>query len=326
LNGFIDEIIIDISSGKGGDGCVSFRREKYVERGGPDGGDGGRGGAIIFEVKNNLHTLSHISRKKYKAKSGMQGSSAKKKGIDGEDLVIPVPPGTRIIDFETKQVLAVLNKVDEQFSPIRGGNGGKGNWHYRSSANQTPQYAQKGQENKEMKLILELALIADIGLVGFPNAGKSSFMRHLTNSTTKVASYAFTTKIPHLGIYNLNYRPIILADIPGILEGASQGFGLGLKFLRHIEKTQGLLFLIDLSQDNYLEAFDLLLKELETYSSKLANKKRIILGTKLDLDNTQECLENLKEKYPQENIHGISTFSLEGIADISDLFINIIEN
>ncbi len=317
MTGFADETYIDVSSGKGGDGCVSFRREKYVPKGGPDGGDGGRGGDVIFIVKDNLKTLMHLRNKRvYKAENGRPGMGRRRHGRDGKDTVIEVPPGTLIKDAETGEIIKDLTQLDESWKALKGGSGGNGNWHYKSSVKQTPRYAQPGAPGEERRYHIELNVIADAGLVGFPNAGKSSLLKKITNADPRVGAYAFTTKIPNLGVLNLGYGHAVIADIPGIIEGASAGAGLGIKFLKHIARTSVLVFMIDLSSDNYLEAFEKLLGELREFSAELAGKKRIIAGTKLDLDGTSERLAELKEKYPDEDVIGISVYSNTGM----DLF------
>ena len=317
MTGFADETYIDVSSGKGGDGCVSFRREKYVPRGGPDGGDGGRGGDVIFVVRDNLKTLVHLRNKRvYRAENGRPGMGRRKHGRNGDDAVIEVPPGTLIKNAETGEIIKDLTELNDSWTMLKGGDGGNGNWHYKSSVKQTPRYAQPGQAGEELRLHIELNVIADAGLVGFPNAGKSSLLKKLTNANPKVGAYAFTTKIPNLGVLDLGYTHAVIADIPGIIEGASQGAGLGIKFLKHIARTSVLLFMIDLTDSNFLEAFDLLLDELEEFSPVLAGKKRIVIGTKLDLEGAEENLEELKKRLSGEKIIGISTFSHLGMDDL----------
>ena len=315
--GFADETFIDVSSGKGGDGCVSFRREKYVPKGGPDGGDGGRGGDVIFVVKENLKTLVHLRNKRvYRAENGRPGMGRRKHGRDGDNAVIEVPPGTLIKDPDTGRIIKDLTEVDQSWIALKGGDGGNGNWHYKSSVKQTPRYAQPGAEGQETRYHIELNVIADAGLVGFPNAGKSSLLKNITNADPKIGAYAFTTKIPNLGVLDIGYRHAVIADIPGIIEGASQGAGLGIKFLKHISRTSVLIFMIDLSDENYLEAFRKLLQELNEFSKELAAKKRIIVGTKLDVEGADKNLEELKKHLPDEDVIGISVFSHIGM----DLF------
>ncbi len=295
--GFSDETYIDVQSGDGGAGCVSFRREKFVPKGGPDGGDGGRGGDVIFVVKDNLRTLGHLKMvRSYRAENGRGGQGARMYGRDGRDIEIPVPPGTVIKNAETGEIIKDLSDSD-RFVFLKGGKGGLGNWHFRTSTHQTPRFAQSGEKGVSMRVGVELLVIADVGFVGFPNAGKSSLLNLLTNARSKVAGYPFTTKIPQLGVMRMWDKDVVLADIPGIIEGASEGLGMGFKFLRHISRTKGLAFLVDLSDDNYLTAYDVLSGEVEKYSKELGEKKRILIGTKIDEDGTEERFEELKKKY-----------------------------
>ncbi len=295
--GFSDETYIDVQSGNGGAGCVSFRREKFVAKGGPDGGDGGRGGDVVFVVKKNLRTLGHLKMVRvYRAENGRGGQGARMYGRDGKDVEIPVPPGTVIKNAETGEIIKDLSDC-ERFVFLKGGKGGLGNWHFRTSTHQTPRFAQSGEKGVSMRLGVELLVIADIGFVGFPNAGKSSLLNLLTNARSKVAGYPFTTKIPQLGVMRMHDCDIVLADIPGIIEGASRGQGMGFKFLRHISRTKGLAYLVDLSDENYLTAYDTLRSELKEYSPLLLEKRSILIGTKIDEDGAKEHFEELKRKY-----------------------------
>lgn len=314
--GFSDETYIDIASGNGGHGAVSFHREKFVPKGGPDGGDGGKGGDVIFVVKNNLRTLAHLKKKRtFRAENGRNGGGDNCTGRDGNNILISVPNGTVIKNAETGKVIKDLTGL-ESFTILRGGRGGKGNSHFKTSRHQTPRFAQEGEEGKEMRIGVELKLIADIGLVGFPNAGKSSLINAITNATSEVAPYPFTTKIPHLGMLRIYGEDVLIADIPGLLEGSSEGRGMGIKFLKHIERTHSLAFLIDLSEENALTAFDILLEELSTYSHKLSEKSRIVIGTKMDIEGTAEVLEELKKKYPNEKVLPLSVFDKELLHEI----------
>jgi len=327
VNGFVDETILDVNSGKGGRGAVSFRREKYIPKGGPDGGDGGKGGDVVFKVKSNLKTLSDLRYKKtFNAEDGKPGTGSRKHGRDGQNAVIEVPPGTVLKNPEADEIIKDLAELsdNEEWIFLKGGKGGMGNSHFATSTNQAPRYAQPGLPGISRTIKVELSIIADIGFVGFPNAGKSSLLNRLTNANPKIASYPFTTKIPNLGVYRIGYKDIILADIPGIIEGASKGAGLGIKFLKHINRTNGLLFLIDLSSENYLESFDILLNELNSFSSELVSKKRVILGTKTDIEGTEELLKLLEEKYPDEKIYGISVFSGQGLENINTIFYSLL--
>jgi len=317
VDGFVDETTIVVSSGSGGNGAVSFRREKYVPRGGPDGGDGGKGGDVVFAVKQNLKTLSHLKQKRnFKAGNGGKGMGQRMHGKDGADIVVTVPPGTVLRDPASGAQVADLTKDGESFLYLRGGRGGKGNSHYATSINQAPRYAQKGIEGETRELKAELHLIADIGLVGMPNAGKSTLLSVLTNAHPLVGDYPFTTRTPNLGLLRLPERDVILADIPGIIEGASHGRGLGLKFLRHIERCAALLFLVDLSAPDSLGTVRLLEAELETYSHALASRPRLIVGTKLDLPESTEGHAALAEAIPAEGFVAVSSFSREGLAPL----------
>ncbi len=325
---FADEALIEVSSGKGGNGCIAFRREKYVPKGGPAGGDGGRGGDVLFEIKRNMRTLVHLRHKRvFRAKNGLDGQGSKRFGAKGADCVIPLPPGCIIKDADTGELVYDFGDRIEGLIPfLTGGNGGWGNCHFKTSTNQAPRTALPGQEGKTRRLKIELNIIADIGLVGFPNAGKSSLLDYFTNARPKIAPYPFTTKIPNLGVLRIDEeQDIIIADIPGILEGASEGVGLGIRFLKHISRTAGLAFLIDLSDENYLTAYDTLCGELAAYSEELAAKKRVIIATKLDLEGTKERLKTLREKLSDVPVLGISVFNRWGLDEVRDAFVTLVE-
>ncbi|MDR1179958.1 MAG: GTPase ObgE [Spirochaetales bacterium] len=314
---FVDEVTLDVASGSGGAGCVSFRREKYIPRGGPDGGDGGRGGDVVFVVQRNLKTLRHLrGRPRLRAGNGSPGEGRQKHGRDGENIEILLPPGVLIKDAGTDACIREFLREGERWVFLEGGIGGKGNTHFKSSRIQAPRFAQPGMPGKERCLKVELNIIADIGFVGFPNAGKSSLLTVLSNARPEVADYPFTTKIPNLGVMSVYERELILADIPGIIEGASRGAGLGLKFLKHISRTAALAFLVDLSTEGWETAFDILLEELRGYSPVLAEKKRILVATKLDIAEAQEAWPRFREKYPDERTIGISAFTHAGLEDL----------
>ena len=317
MNGFVDETSIVVSSGSGGDGAVSFRREKYVPRGGPDGGDGGKGGDVVFAVRSNLKTLSHLKLKRhYRAGDGGRGGGQKMHGKDGADVEVPVPPGTVIRDPETGETVADLTVDRQTWVFLHGGRGGKGNSHYATSVNQAPRYAQKGIEGQTRELKAELHLIADVGLVGMPNAGKSTLLSVVTNAHPLIGDYPFTTRTPNLGLLRLPERDVILADIPGIIEGASQGKGLGLKFLRHIERCAALLFLVDLSAPDCTESVKLLEAELATYSPALASRPRLIVGTKLDLVEAEAGRAAMEAACPPGGFVAISAVTRRGLPDL----------
>lgn len=325
-NGFIDETFIEVSSGKGGAGSVSFRREKYVPNGGPDGGDGGDGGSVIFRVKSNLKTLSHISSKHtFKAKSGEPGKGRKMHGKNGEDIYIDVPPGTLIYDRDTEELLKDFSdNIDgETYHLFKGGKGGLGNWHFRTARKQAPKYAQEGMPGQTADLKIELNVIADIGFVGFPSVGKSSLLKAMTNANPKVAAYHFTTKIPNLGILRVFDKDVVLADIPGIIEGASEGVGLGFKFLKHIARTRALAFMIDMGDPEFLSTYDKLLVELEKYEPKLLEKKRFLVATKMDLEEAQENEKKLQENHPELKVMPVSIFTREGLDELRTAFLEM---
>lgn len=289
---FSDSVEITVSSGKGGAGCVAFRREKYVLQGGPNGGDGGKGGDVYFRVDNNTHTLAHFQgNKNLKAEKGQPGMGSNMAGKAGKPLVVIVPPGTQVVDVETGEVLLDLLEDGKEVLFLQGGKGGLGNVHFKSSTNQKPMYAQPGEPAVERVVRLDLKLIADVGLVGFPNVGKSTLISTVSNARPEVANYEFTTLTPKLGQITIDYDSYIMADIPGIIGGASEGKGLGLKFLRHIERTKTLLFMIDLA--SYLEMqyqYETLKKELEAFSPLLAERNFAIALTRADAMSPEEAV------------------------------------
>jgi GTP-binding protein len=318
MNKFADEAFIEVSSGKGGNGCVAFRREKYVPQGGPAGGDGGRGGDVVFEIRRNLRTLAHLRYKQsFKAENGRDGGGRGCYGRNGGDAVIPLPPGTVLKDPETGELIRDFGRDEAPFVFLKGGNGGWGNVRFKSSVNRAPRKALPGRSGERRQLKVELRVLADIGLVGLPNAGKSSLLDRFTNARPKIAPYPFTTKIPNLGVLTLDDRDIVLADIPGLIRGASGGAGLGIRFLKHISRTSALAFLIDLSEDACLEAFDVLYEELRAFSPALADKPRVLVGTKTDLEGAPDRLLSLKAACPGEDVLGISVFSGEGLPELA---------
>ncbi len=325
--GFSDETYLDVSSGNGGAGCVSFHREKFVPRGGPDGGDGGKGGDVVFVVKDNLRTLGHLKAvRAYKAENGRPGQGDRCFGRNGRDVEIPVPPGTVLRDAGTGKIIKDLTGL-ERFVFLKGGKGGLGNWHFRTSVRQAPRYAQPGEKGISMRVGVELQIIADIGFVGFPNAGKSSLLNMLTNARSKVAGYPFTTKIPQLGVMRYDDRDVVLADIPGILEGASTGLGMGIKFLKHISRTNGLAYLIDVSDERFIDAFDILKNELSEFSSSLAEKKSIIIVTKMDdAEDAEERFLKIKEKYPEIPCLPLSIYMDELLEPVKRAFMRLAEH
>lgn len=321
---FVDYTKILIKSGNGGNGAISFRREKYVASGGPDGGDGGKGGDIYFTVTPDANTLIDFRyNKKFKAEDGKNGSGGHCYGKSGEDLYIKVPKGTVIKDANTGKVIADLSEDGQTELILSGGKGGKGNSHFATSTRQAPHFAQDGQKGIEKEIILELKLIADVGLVGFPNVGKSTILSIVSAATPKIADYHFTTLEPNLGVVNTKKGSFILADIPGIIEGASKGIGLGLQFLRHIERTRLLLHVIDISGSegrNPVEDFYKINEELKEYSKKLAEKKQIIVANKADIMQNNKYYEKLANIAKKENIEifNISAATGKGINELME--------
>ena len=330
---FADEAVIEVHSGKGGNGCIAFRREKYIPHGGPNGGDGGKGGDVIICIKRNMRTLSKLRHHRiFKAKNGGDGMGWNKFGRDGDDVIIPVPPGTTIRDYETDELIHDFTSAegDERIVLLEGGKGGWGNVHFKSSTNQAPRYAHPGIPGETRTLKLELSIIADVGLVGFPNAGKSSLLTAFTNARPKIAPYPFTTKIPNLGVLRVDdERDIIIADIPGIIEGASEGAGLGFDFLKHISRTACLLFMIDSSDENHLTAYKTLRTELENYSPELMQKPRIILCNKIDVDGAAENAKKIADAiHAEENdtpVIAISVHSSKGMGAARNAIIELVD-
>jgi len=317
---FVDYVTIFCRSGKGGAGSAHLRREKYIPKGGPDGGDGGRGGDVILKGSSQLWTLLHLKYQKHLfATNGVNGSSALKSGAEGEDAIIEVPLGTVAKDADTGEVLFEITQNDEQRILMKGGRGGLGNNHFKTPTHQTPRYAQPGEPSIEGWRILELKLLADVGLVGFPNAGKSTLLSVLSSARPKIADYAFTTLAPNLGI--VQYRDdlsFVMADIPGIIEGASEGKGLGLRFLRHIERNSMLLFLIPADSKNIKEEYQILLNELKLYNPELLDKKRLLAISKSDmLDN--ELTAEIRKDLPKIPTVFISSITGTGISDLKDM-------
>jgi GTP-binding protein len=279
----IDKAKIQIKAGRGGDGAVSFRREKYVDRGGPDGGDGGKGGSVIFECSEQTHTLFDFYRlKNFKAGSGHPGERMQRHGKDGRDLVLKIPPGTQIFD-ERGEIIADMRTPGETYIAVKGGKGGLGNVHFKSATHQTPREASPGQSGEEKTITLSLKLIADVGIIGLPNSGKSTLISTLTSARPKIADYPFTTLEPNLGTVKYHDKNIILCDIPGLIEGAAKGKGLGHKFLKHIERTKILIHLVDATSANPSQDYKIIRNELGGYGEHLLDKKEIIVLSKSDL-------------------------------------------
>ena len=282
---FVDYVKIHAESGNGGKGSVHLHREKYITKGGPDGGDGGRGGHVIFRGSKNLWTLITFKFKKhFKAGHGAHGSKNRSSGADGKDIYIDVPLGTVVKDAETNDILFEITEDGEEKIVLKGGMGGRGNWHFKTSTNQTPRYAQPGVEGQETEIVLELKVLADVGLVGFPNAGKSTLLSVITSAKPKIADYEFTTLKPNLGIVEYrDFKSFVMADIPGIIEGAAEGKGLGHYFLRHIERNATLLFLIPIDSADISKEYEILLNELRKYNPELLDKERLVAISKCDM-------------------------------------------
>ena len=321
---FVDYVKINIYSGNGGKGSAHFRREKYITKGGPDGGDGGRGGHIIFVTDKSLWTLYHFKFKKhFKCGHGGDGSGSRSTGADGEDVIIRVPIGTVIKDFKTNNIIHETIEDGEEKIILKGGKGGLGNWNFRSSTNQAPRYAQPGIKGEEKQLVLELKLLADVGLVGFPNVGKSTLLKTLTSAKPKIGNYEFTTLKPNLGIVEYrDFKSFVIADIPGIIEGASEGRGLGHYFLRHIERNSVLLFLLSSESDDIVKQYEVLLNELKKYNPELLDKQRLIAISKSDLldeKQTSKIKKNISNKIMDVPFEFISSVSNIGLIQIKDL-------
>ncbi len=281
---FADEARINVKGGDGGNGCMSFRREKFVPRGGPDGGDGGDGGNVVFVVDPNLNTLVDFRyNRHFRAERGKHGQGAKKHGHNGADIIVSVPPGTVIRDAETETVIADMSEPEDRVVVARGGTGGRGNSHFATPTNQAPRRADPGRPGEEREVLLELKLLADVGLVGFPNAGKSTLLSRVSAAHPKIADYPFTTLQPILGIVRYgDYKSLVMADIPGIIEGAHEGRGLGLRFLRHIERTKVLLFLVECTSEDPAGDYRMLLDELASFSEAMLDKPRLVAFSKTD--------------------------------------------
>ena len=319
---FVDYVKINVASGKGGKGSTHLRREKYVAKGGPDGGDGGRGGHIILRGNSQFWTLYHLKFKRhFKAEKGNDGGKNRITGSNGKDIFIDVPLGTVVKNSTDQSTIFEITEEGEERIICEGGKGGRGNWHFKSSTNQTPRYAQPGLPNQEIQIILELKVLADVGLVGFPNAGKSTLLSVITDAKPKIADYEFTTLKPNLGIVKYkDFRTFIMADIPGIIEGASEGKGLGHYFLRHIERNSTLLFMIPSDSDDIVTSYKILLKELKKYNPEMLDKSRLIAITKSDLldeELMQEIELEIKEKIKEEFIF-ISSISNTGLTELKD--------
>ncbi|WP_025842902.1 GTPase ObgE [Porphyromonas gingivicanis] len=318
---FVDYVKIYCRSGKGGRGSAHFRREKYIPKGGPDGGDGGNGGSIYIKANRNYWTLLHLRFNRHiYAPSGEAGSGALKTGTSGDDVIIEVPIGTSVYDAQTGEFILDVTQHEEKRLLLAGGRGGKGNTFFKSATNQAPRFAQPGEPAQEREIILQLKTLADVGLVGLPNAGKSTLLSAITSAKPKIADYPFTTLVPNLGIVGYrDNRSFVMADIPGIIEGASEGRGLGLRFLRHIERNSILLFMIPIDTDHIYKEYQVLLNELLKYNPGLGDKRRILAITKIDLAD-EELIKLVEEELPDDLPHiFISAVAQKGITELKDL-------
>ncbi len=315
---FLDQAKIFVKSGDGGRGCVSFRREKYIEFGGPNGGDGGKGGSVIFEAVENLNTLIDFRyRQHFKAQRGQHGMGSEMSGAKGEDLIIKVPVGTEIVAEDGETVLADMVEPGQKFMIAKGGDGGRGNTRFKTSTNQAPRYAEPGWPGEEMWVWLKLKIIADIGLIGLPNAGKSTFLSAVTRARPKIADYPFTTLHPHLGVAWIDSREMVIADIPGLIEGAHEGTGLGDRFLKHVERCAAFLHLIDGTADDVVKSYLTIRRELELYKADLALKPEIVALNKCDslsMDEQKEKLARLEEVCGHK-VYAISAVAKQGLEE-----------
>ncbi|MBV7270293.1 GTPase ObgE [Winogradskyella luteola] len=319
---FVDYVKMHVTSGNGGKGSAHLHREKYIQKGGPDGGDGGRGGHVIIRGNSNLWTLIHLKFKRHiKAGHGEHGSSGRSTGADGEDAIVEVPLGTVVRDTETNTILFEITEDGEEKIVAEGGKGGRGNWHFKSSTNQTPRYAQPGIPHEEKDITIELKVLADVGLVGFPNAGKSTLLSVLTSAKPKIADYEFTTLKPNLGIVKYrDFQSFVMADIPGIIEGAAEGKGLGYYFLRHIERNSILLFLIPADAKDIVEQYEILVDELRRYNPEMLDKERFVVISKSDMldDELKSEISTILDKDLECQYMFISSVAQQGLTKLKD--------
>ena len=324
---FLDQVKIYVKAGNGGSGSPSFRREKFVEFGGPDGGDGGKGGSVILKSERNLNTLiDYRYQQHFKAQRGQDGSGKNKTGKGGEDLYLKVPIGTQVFEEDNKTLIFDFKTQKEEFLLASGGKGGFGNTRFKSSTNRAPRKFTKGSQGEEFWIYLQLKTIADIGIIGLPNAGKSSLLASMTSANPKIANYKFTTLNPNLGVASYDDKEITLADIPGLIEGAHKGTGLGIKFLKHIERCKTLLHLIDITENDLFVSYNQVRKELSKYSKDLAKKKEIVVLNKIDLVEEEEKVEKIKKLNSKlkKNIFVMSTMDKKSVSDIKSKLVNYV--
>ena len=324
---FLDQVKIYIKAGNGGDGSPSFRREKFIEYGGPDGGDGGKGGSVILRAEQNLNTLIDFRyQQHHKAKRGENGAGQNRTGKSGEDLILRVPLGTQVFEEDNKTLIYDFTKINEEFTAAAGGKGGLGNTRYKSSTNRAPRKFTKGTQGEEFTIWLQLKTIADIGIIGLPNAGKSSLLASVTNANPKIANYQFTTLNPNLGVASYDDKEITIADIPGLVEGAHKGTGLGIQFLKHIERCKSLLHLIDITSEDLKKSYQQVKNELKKYSNKLIKKKELIVLNKIDLIDEKEVNHIIKDfkKNTKSEVIAVSTFNKSSVLKIKSKLLNYV--
>ena len=324
---FLDQVKIYIKAGNGGDGSPSFRREKFIEFGGPDGGDGGKGGSVILKAEQNLNTLIDFRyQQHHKAKRGENGAGQNRTGKSGEDLILKVPLGTQVFEEDNKTLIYDFTKISEEFMAAAGGKGGLGNTRFKSSTNRAPRKFTKGTQGEEFTIWLQLKTIADIGIIGLPNAGKSSLLASVTNANPKIANYQFTTLNPNLGVASYDDKEITIADIPGLVEGAHKGTGLGIQFLKHIERCKSLLHLIDITSEDLKKSYQQVKNELKKYSNKLIKKKELIVLNKIDLIDEKEVNHIIKDfkKNTKSEVIAVSTFNKSSVSKIKSKLLNYV--
>ena len=324
---FLDQVKIYIKAGNGGDGSPSFRREKFIEYGGPDGGDGGKGGSVILKAEQNLNTLIDFRyQQHHKAKRGENGAGQNRTGKSGEDLILKVPLGTQVFEEDNKTLIYDFTKISEEFIAAAGGKGGLGNTRFKSSTNRAPRKFTKGTQGEEFTIWLQLKTIADIGIIGLPNAGKSSLLASVTNANPKIANYQFTTLNPNLGVASYDDKEITIADIPGLVEGAHKGTGLGIQFLKHIERCKSLLHLIDITSEDLKKSYQQVKNELKKYSNKLTKKKELIVLNKIDLIDEKEVNHIVKDfkKNTKSEVIAVSTFNKSSVSKIKSKLLNYV--
>jgi len=324
---FLDQVKIYIKAGDGGDGSPSFRREKFIEFGGPDGGDGGKGGSVILKAEQNLNTLIDFRyQQHHKAKRGENGAGQNRTGKSGQDLILKVPLGTQVFEEDNKTLIYDFTKIGEEFTAAAGGKGGLGNTRFKSSTNRAPRKFTKGTQGEEFTIWLQLKTIADIGIIGLPNAGKSSLLASVTNANPKIANYQFTTLNPNLGIASYDNKEVTIADIPGLVKGAHKGTGLGIQFLKHIERCKSLLHLIDITSKDLKKSYQQVKNELKKYSNKLIKKKELIVLNKIDLIDEKKVINIIKDfkKNTKSEVVTLSTFNKTSVSKIKSKLLNYV--